>query len=328
MLSPAEVAAKRLAFEMGSWRSIELKVCHGISHPTTPKKRPDFDHLVDHYIETAEGWRLNDNMTVDGSIPKSHERSYYDGSRCAQEGFAHDDLSRQSQVVIKRSFGMEDRSASTSRPVPLSCFYQGQVPLPEALLKSTYLGVERVLGRECDRFLFTDLKWYGEDRQEVYSLDKATAVPLRILTYRDPAAYKAGKALATWEAESLDQVQGHWLPLRSKQSQAVGDVPDSLFRTYEVQEVAFDRPFAKASFWPVIRPDIAVYDATTNKLIQSPPPPKAVAKSPDASGSPPVPMVATPAVPPADWTSALPTVGIGLGIAALAVGILLWWRRR
>lgn len=145
MSTPAEVAAKRLSFEMQSWRSIELRVRHGISRPSEPLQRPDYDHLIDHYIETAEGWRKNDNTTFDGVTLNSHSQAYFDGSRNAQVGFVRKELSKQSQVIINRSFEMEDKSASTSRPVPLSCLYLGQTPLPEALSKAIHLGTEEVL---------------------------------------------------------------------------------------------------------------------------------------------------------------------------------------
>ena len=330
MSTPAELAANRLAFEMQSWRSIELQVRHGISRPTEPERRPDYDHLIDHYTETAVGWRKNDNTSFDGATLNSHSQAYFDGSRYAQVGFARDELSKQSQVIIKRSFEMEDKSASTSRPVPLSCLYLGQTPLPEALRKAVHLGTEEVLGRRCDRFLFTDLKWDEHRRHQVFSLDQATAIPLRILTYQDANAYSAGKILLRWEAESLDRVQGHWVPLRSKGTlYSPESGSPSLFRAYDVQEVAFDRPFAKSAFWPVVQPGVPVFDATVNKLTRSPgPKPQAAAKPAVAPASTAVPTVATPAVPPADWTASLPNLGLGLGIASLAVGLLLWWRRR
>ena len=188
MSTPAEVATNRLAFEMQSCRSIELQVRHGISRPTEPERRPDYDHLIDHYIETAEGWRKNDNTSFDGMILNGHSQAYFDGSRNAQVGFARDELSKQSQVVLKHSFEAEDKSASTSRPVPLSCLYLGQTPLPEALRKAVHLGTEEVLGRRCDRFSFTDLKWDEHRRHQLFSLDQATAIPLRILTYQNVSA--------------------------------------------------------------------------------------------------------------------------------------------
>ena len=68
------------------------------------------------------------------------------------------------------------------------CFIEFENATMTSIFKAVLLGTEEVLGRRCDRFLFTDLKWDEHRRHQVFSLDQATAIPLRILTYQNVIA--------------------------------------------------------------------------------------------------------------------------------------------
>src|ERR1017187_9447741 len=156
MSNPAESAAHKLAWEMGTWKSIEVRFKSG-GENKEPARKPDQPRTFQetcHYIETAAGQRLFDSrLFTDLDNETAVHIDYKDGSKCATlVRYDKDGGTGQEQVTIQRAFGQEGIGFN-HRPEPLRFLYVGLKPLPEVLPQAQYLGEGRRLDRKCDRFL-------------------------------------------------------------------------------------------------------------------------------------------------------------------------------
>lgn len=322
MQGPAESAAKKLAWEMESWKSVELRVRDDFVNKDPARKptSPQTFWSTSHYIETAVGQRLLDMRMKPDNV--DHTRvsiDYTNGSKCAallrtdKEG-----VTGQEQVTINRAFSYED-DLVTNRPGLLRYLYVGLRPLHEVLPQAKYLGVGRRLGRECDRFLFTSVKGKGDPAHLVYWLDRATGITLRHEHYENDQARAEGRPYFVWNAKSLDDVSGHYLALESEllQFDSKGPDPQLVMLEYQhtTQEVAFDRDYPASMFWPSITKDTKVFDMIANKIVF----PKTKATTSTAE---PI-----RAVDPTGWGLSYSTVGMLVGGAALVAGIALRQRQ-
>lgn len=325
MPNAAESAAQKLAWEMESWKSIEIRF-HEDFVNKDPARKPDEPRTfrsTDHYIETAAGQRVYDTrMTTELEKGTGVSIEYTDGSKCAQllrtdEG----GVAGQEQVTIKRSFYCENDGV-TYRPDPLKYLYVGLKPLHEDLARAEHLGEGRRLDRPCDRFVFTQVNGKNDQRHLVYWLDRETGITLRFEYYDDAKLRSGGRPDHVWNAQSLDDVGGRHLVMRSQvlQLDPEGTDPQRVLVQYDVitDEVVFDRDYPKSTFWPAVTKGTKVFDMIANKVImpQRKPGPRATTATPIR------------AIDPDGWGLSYSTVGLLLGAAALLAGLLLWWRRR
>lgn len=318
-------AIEHLTREMTSWSAIELQVREDVSMQAASEiqvasERTNFDH----YIETSRGLRfLEETSQVDGS-EGGRISAYCDGSRCANVLYrAEGDHQQQAQVTISKQFLNEGRFGWTDRPKPLKYFYVGLSPLPEALPKAQRIGEDTCLDRTCDVFLFPAF----QSQDLVYSLDRATGVPLKVEAFKDEAMRQAGRPSWVWQADSLDDVQGFHVPLTSSyQGFNYNNPDDPVTRTSEikVETISYNKAYEKSQFWPTIQPGVTVHD-TIAKESYTVPDPTAAAEPATA----PLPTAGhIVATPPQDWTTYVPPVGLGLGIAVLIAGLVLWRRQQ
>ena len=136
----------------------------------------------------------------------------------------------------------------------------------------------------------------------VYSLDRRTSVPLKLVAYTAPERYPSDKPSWIWEAKTLDEVQGFHLAKSStntvykynkKGTQKVY-IQDEFF----VDKLIYDQKFPLTTFWPKpFQEGVNVVDGTLQK---SSPPAPATNKTPVAGA--PVAEVAV-ATPPSDWST-------------------------
>ncbi|HEX8202983.1 MAG TPA: hypothetical protein VF590_21080 [Isosphaeraceae bacterium] len=338
MASPAEAAAQRLSWEMESWKSIEIRTHQDFTNHDVGRD-PQMDaaaRFEDHYIETATGQRLYESSARPAGGDARQSTYYSDGTRCADLVDFDVNGARQHQMTIKRSFGSEAQRNTSFRPEPLNHLYIGTTPLPKALPKATHLGSDRHLDRDCDTFLFPGDRPGAAPAAIVYCLDRETSIPLEVRYFGDERSREDDRPYAIWRAESLDQVEGHRIPLKSEilhyaQDQrggtpATGQASHvSMTHKILVDELHFQRDYPAALFWPVVPPGtwvidrIAQKDYTTGLPRVSGPLPGSVRAG---EGTP------VRAEPPAGWTSTLSAVGLGLGLVLLIAGLMLgWWRR-
>jgi hypothetical protein len=321
MGTPAETFAERLAWELESWKSVEVRARHEMVSREAP---PSVDHngILEHYIESSSGQRYYNFQFLKNGGPASRYAYFADGQRCADVQYSDGDPETQRSIVIKRGFRLEDQSDRVDRPVPLLYLYVGREPLHEALREAHYLGQARVLGRGCEAFLFKQVKWFVPQDQ-VFYLDRATSIPLKVESFSDAEARSREAPLWAWTAEELGEVQGHPVVLRSKQVDYEGQTEPTMTRTFQVESIAFDQTYPASTFWPAKQPGVPVMDAIANKVSTTP-----GARPEPAEAARPAAGRAIVAEPPGDWTAMMPTAALGLGVATLAAGLLLWWRRR
>ena len=329
---PATLAS-RLGREMGSWKSIDLRL--EIEHTNiTGHGREVYAEAVyrEHYIETMIGQRLDESFAIPKGEQAQLDKSYCDGTRCATESFSPGDEPRQAHIQIQRAFLMEEQFEGSGRPSPLLAFYAGDVPLGKMLPRAVAMGRVRHLGRDCESYALPDFVWGGEPTPLTIWIDREAAIPVKVIHYGNPEAFKANKPSLIWEAESIDQVEGHWFPLRStdlmlaRSFQKYAPVafakydPETVIvtRKIAVKELHFNRDYPASMFWPVPQAGTSVYNAITGKHVASRQDGKAISEPKKPSES-----YTGTAVPPSDWTPALSWVGIGLGTALLAAAVLL-----
>lgn len=320
MDSPAELAAKKLAWEVESRSSVDLHVTTTIrNHQTGEEKNSAFNTIHEHYIETAAGQRFCAfRGLLDGKVTTRFEH-FGDGKKFADVNFNPKNPDEQQAVIIKRQYFMEDRSDHKDVPQPLLYLYVGRTPLHEALPKAQYLGTEKVIGRDCDVFLFPKVRW-AVVQDQVFSLDRETAIPLKVEAFRDLAARERHEPLSDWTAKSLDKIGGHNVPLKSATVTRAKDGTPSMSWDHAVDSITFGKDYPVSTFWPTIQPGVTVFDGLTAKTSTAP----GKKAQPEDTAS----ALSTQAVPPENWTANASKVSLGLGCAVLVVGLLLWWQRR
>jgi hypothetical protein len=324
MVDAAGIAANKLAWEMESWASVEIRGREDFENPDFERRKESGAksyHSELHYIETAAGQRLFERiMTPSPGTMVATSIDYSDGSKCAGLILRKEDGGVTSnQVIIKHHFAHEN-SGWNVRPEPFQFFYLGLEPLPKALVRATHLGKGQQLGRDCDRFLFPSFR-SGGNQVYVYWLDVATGIPLRYESYWDQKAFAEERPGTVWRAESLDSVGGHHLALKSELIgyDSKGNDPHRVksIHKYVMDEVFFDREYPKAIFWPKITTETTVWDHIQN-----------TAQPPSKNAAAVVPTDPIRADDSRGSVFPLSTVMFILGSIVLASGLFLWWRRR
>ena len=323
--SPADEVAKRLAWELDTRKSVELRTrVDIIPGKVDPQKPLDYDAIEEHYIETGVGQRKCDSRGLKSERVVSHYARFSDGSKCADLNYSKDDLERETSFVIKRHYGIEDRSDRMDCPEPLRALHVGREPLQKALCKADYLGEKQVLGRDCDVFLFTRVRW-EIPQDHVYYIDKKSSIPLKVESYLDQSARERNKLSWVWVAESLDQVQEHFVALNSKTVAYDEDSGPPFTWIHRVLSIEFGKEFPPSTFWPTLQPGVTVLDTISNKRYQVPGTSADSAPAKAKVGEPNEPVVAAP---PSGWTTPASNVLLGLGAAVLIAACVLWRRSR
>jgi len=338
MDQPVEAIAKRIEWETGSRKSIEVRVVQEIVPRVVDRLRPPaYDRVEDRYIETAEGGRYRETLYVASATgePVLREQRYFRAGRAADVLYGEKQVERQTHVVIKRWFGGENQSELTERPTPLRFDYVGWKLLARALPEGEVVRHGRHLGRETTTVRFPGVKW-PVVQDLVYSLDDRTGIPLSVVSFRDEASRAKDRPLWAWSAEELASVDGHDFVRGSSQIDYAPDGSKEFTRIFRVESIAFDRTYPESTFWPTFQPGVKVLDVIENREYNMPgklPEAKESQKhggalgpgsrSSEAIAAHP-PLVANP---PGDWISTLSTAGLWLGLAVMVGGVFLHFGR-
>ncbi len=324
MDTPAEVAAKRLAWQAESIKSVEIRI-HGdlTLHDAAMRSQQLGTAFEEHYIETADGERFFDHRGLDGSTTTTRFTYFTDRKKCADVQYDSKNLEKQKQVTFKRQFGMEDRGDRKQLPDPLIFFYVGREPLHKALSHSQYLGETTVMDRRCDQFLFEKVRWMVPQDQ-VFCLDQSTSVPLQVSAYRSGEDRQQERPLWVWKAGALESVQGHSIPMRGSLAEYQGKEHALLLTTSStVESISFGKDYPASTFWPVLEPGTNVFDTINDKFYTVPGGVSAKQSQEIATAT-----QTNEAVPPPDWSTIVPPVTLGLGCLVLFAAAVIWWRRR
>ena len=319
MADEAAQAAKNLAREMQSWKSIELRTRESFTRQTEipdPNGVPA-GRLSYHYIEKATGERYFEEAFREPT--ETISRYYCDGQKCADWWEPTPDYPQADRVRIKKEFGIEKRFQNHFCPVPLSKFYRGPLPLYKALEAAKWLGRETRLDRECDAFLLTR----GDERRLVYVLDRETSIPLTVRQYADDAAVTADQPSYIWNATSLETIEGHPFPMKSEMISYSRSNPKTVDenREFIVESLKFNQEYPKTTFWPTIGPETRVTDAIKKTVSHVKPAPF----TNDQTATTTEPLRVADSM---TTDSMLGPAITGSGIILLVVCLVLWWRRQ
>ncbi len=258
-------------------RSIHLKTTERQSRSATSARSVPLT-ISNDYMQTSKSQRFFDRVVVGFSNGmKDHRAAYCDGTRCAEVKFHPTIVDKPVAVEISKQF-MDDMIYNTlSIPFPLNSYYVGPKELIEALPSAERLPDGEVIGRPCDVFLFKAVGPADRKEDLVYHLDKQTSVPLKVACFIQPEHLAIDRPYWTWEATTLDDVEGHHVPLSSLRTKFV--VKDAsrevrpqvnMTTAIGVDEVEFDREIPATAFWPAYQDDVPVIDLIHGKTIHAP----------------------------------------------------------
>lgn len=318
--------AERLAWQWQSWDSVEVRVRQRFVPPADSTDKPlVYDTIIDHYIETASGQRFLGSLCERSGRPVSRYAEFFDGKRGASLAYDRQDTEKQQQVIIHKHFGRENQLSRTDRPSPLLYYWVDRTPLHEALGNARFLGKQRVIGRDCDAFLFSRKGRSGQQDQ-IYCLDEETSLPLKVELYRAAQDRIAGQPFLVWTAKRLDKVQGYSTVREAVQQVYTGPNGKlSMTHEYTVDSIVFNKKFSTSNFWPELQPGVVVFDTITNKPVY-PTPGAADTSAKARPTTTAMPVDSIRAEPPRPWTASVAPVFIALGTVILFVSLYLWRR--
>jgi hypothetical protein len=323
--SPAQLAAKKLAWQLETQTSVEMEVTTTIIPLGKAANRPrDFTSTVEHYIETSAGQRFLDTRGMKDGVVVNHYAHYGEGGTFTDVNYNPKEVEKQLSVYKTNHFFMEDLSDRRQVPPPIFYLYVGRKSLHEALPMADYLGTSECLGKECDLFLFKQVRWVVPQDQ-VFTLDKKTSIPIRVENYRDEASRDKKLPLLTWTAKSLDRVQGYDVPIKSSVVQYGSDGSPDFQWDIEVNKIKFNESYPESTFRPILQPGVVVLDGAVNKAYKTP-----EAAPTKTEGSPSTSAVVQPvqATPPGNWSTTYSAASLIFGTALVIAGVFAWWRRR
>jgi hypothetical protein len=313
----------KLARETRSWKSIEILYRDDlINHvPIEQLGAGPNASSRNRYVETSSGNRLMEIKYYNGDTLIRRRESYFDGERGTN--FLYKGLEGTPEVRIEKGFMGEDRTGSTRRPGCLVYLRVGKVPIDEALAQAQPLGIGKVIGRDVDLFLFPRTRWGMIVQDLVYSLDRETALPLKVEAYRTEQDRERGVFGWSWTARRFEFVQGHPIVMESEvDSYTVEKAgkPRVLAQTNRqaVDSIEFDRDYPITTFRPAVSGQSKVIDSIQKKITQPSPPPPRQAEIVEQ------PIRADAA---RDWSSIASASAVVLGVALLVSGLVVWFRR-
>ena len=329
MDNSAQAAMIKLAVEMKSWKSVELKTRHELTrYAEVPGLTGDFFNLHEqHYVETKGGERFMETVRRSATAPARRDAGYCDGETCSQIVFCGIDLKKQIEFRITRSFLGEGEKGSTTKPLSLIFLHVGKTPIYEALSEARGLGSGRVIGRDVNLFLFPRLRWAMTDLHLVYSLDRGTSSPLKVEAYKSLEARELGQPIWIWTAQKLEVVAGHPIVTESEWStftagkESPRSSPELVRKNKEVVEsVEFDKEYPHEFFRASPQKEALVIDSIKGKMT---PPPRTL----------PLPSDGTPgqvvrAEPYSNWTSFYSLTSVGIGVLLCLSALVVWVRNK
>ena len=338
MQTYVESAARTLALDVARRKSIEVDETAEVNVnvgaippgalPANPTARPKVNatnEVRTRYIEDDVGHRFLEIETRTGGKLTAHSVHAFDGTATTNISYRPDDLEKQQVATLERHFYNEGGNNNREMTPSLKYLYVGRKPLYEALPEAKDLGTTEFLSRPCHKLLFPRVARTAT-LDEVYYLDDATAIPLKVESYRDQEALEKNRPYVSWTAEKLEIIDGHaTTPISATQSyNADGGV--MVTWKHRVQLIRFDAVIPATTFKPALQPGLTIFNSLTKQTSQAPGAVSKDARVPTvavASTAPPI-----TADPPADYTAAWSAASMIIGGTLLAAAVFTVWRRR
>jgi hypothetical protein len=316
----------QIADEMLAPESIELTLTERSQYLVEIKgRKPDAGIARDRFIATARGQKLYEGRTLSPGPEQTVWQEYSDGTRCAS--VTHDrspDGEHQKSITISNDFMREESGGYVMRPEPIRFHYVGLTPLYEAIPGAERTGRSRVAERDCNVFLFRAVPGARSSQDLVYHLDDQTSVPLKVEAFANEARRRADKPSWTWEALTLDEVQGFHVPFKSKRrGYIVSDESPSREKSitdYAIDSVRFNQSFPASTFWPTLEEGVFINDLIEKTSYYNTP-------DKEAPKSEATIVVDRPAASPAP-TSGASYVGAGVVLATAVLAAAIFWKVR
>ena len=231
------------------------------------------------YIETSKGERSYEEIQILPGTDTTRTKYFSDGKKLSYVFYKPGDTSKVAAAGEERDFRREVKWGYYEAPEPFRYSRVGMTPLQDVLPNARKLGETEVIGRPCDQYFFEEVKIPGGASQSlVYTLDRATSVPLKVAAYRDARHLDNDRPTWVWEALSLDTINNHHFPLKSQYqeylwSQADQDHTTQLhFKEFiEVKSIEYDASYPATMFWP--KAEIAESEAMEKAALTSAPTP-------------------------------------------------------
>ncbi len=264
----------RLDLQNKSWNSIEIVSHEDYSSDVRMDDRSFSSyHSESRYTETAIGQRRFEIRI----FPKSDDRvvnniDYCDGNKCWS--YSRTDhvqgkvtITGREQIIIRRSFSMESNGLN-HRPEPLKFFYVGLDPLSKSILNAEPVGDGIVMGRNCNRFLFTKIRTSGEFLDFEYWLDEKSSIPLRVDYFRNPRFKIQSSPIASWRAIKVETYDKRNLVTESEFSQKTNlnsNITNTQRYKISVDSVKYDVDYPESIFRPEISKNATLIDEISGK---------------------------------------------------------------
>lgn len=281
---------------------------------------------ANHYLESADGKRSLETIHVRKSGKTQRIKSYFDGHRSAAV-VDHTSSEAQKTISISRAFANEGTSGETARPVPLTFFYVGKIPLDQALADGEQLGLESLEGSRCHKVLFKNVDWSRTRQTLVYYIDTSRAIPVRVDSYNG-SDLNSARCYWSWKATDIQKTQGHSYAAKSEQVVYLRNrdeiLTDIMYTYYtNIEHIQFNPSFSSVAFWPKMQPGAIVHD-TIRKTTHTVPGKPSEASVPQSTST------QAPTHPPRadDVWYKLADVSFLLGMLVLMSAGIVWWRGR
>ena len=157
---------------------------------------------------------------------------------------------------------------------------------------------------------------------EVYYLDDATAIPLKVDSYRNQEALDKDRPFVTWVADKIEIVDGHAITPISSSTSYDKDGGVVVASRQKVDSIRFDAEMPISTFKPAIQPGVLIYNSLTKQSSHAPGAVSKDAMTPTVAVAPTAPPIY--AEPPADYTGAWSVASILIGCALLAAAVAVW----
>lgn len=323
---------QKLAELTSSWSSVEIEVRHELTEYFRKDAggTPPRSTLREKYIETSRGQRMLELINPDPGGGERVFASFADGKTCYDVTLTGGVGTAQKQYVIKRDFSDEGQSSRSAKPLPWNYLFLEQQPLFEKLDPSRWQGAQEKMDRTCDVFLVKKARYFKTEVDMVYAIDRETGAPLEVRCYNTEKDRGEDRPAWTWEAVTLDEVDGYHVSLKSRELMFAASPKDDsdseryfLTRDLVIEKIQFNKTYEDAVFHPEIAPGASVWDQISKKQWVEAKLPEGPAAAAERSAA-----LEGRLGPPVTWAEYLLSLGLGVGGTILALGLFLRLRGR